>query len=315
MDYYTIICNFNTGKEFFGISKSATIENKVEAKMVTAIPVQTLGTFFMEILNAGVSRKSAIVLLSNFMTHGDASEYVKYEITTYRNVISRIKKYIDFFEEKNIQYDDKFFSFLVNGDYFLLDQYTCSVEDEARDKPLWDEESGVLIDDISKIYSYFVESNPDHSSTYHFYGDYLANIALISLEEVIKSGKRIKKCKNCDKYFLPANRSDELYCDNPSPQDEKLTCKQYGARRLWYEKQRKDELASLAKNIASAKCMLAKRNPDIPGYAASYNYFKGQRLAWIKAVKEGTKTREEYREWLLYMQSQKIIKEAIHGSH
>ena len=33
----------------------------------------------------------------------------------------------------------------------------------------------------------------------------------------------------------------------------------------------------------------------------------------IKAVKEGTKTQEEYKEWLLSMQSQKIIKEAVNG--
>ena len=60
--------------------------------------------------------------------------------------------------------------------------------------------------------------------------------------------------------------------------------------------------------------MLAKRNPDIPQYAESYEYFKTQRLIWIKAVKDGTKTQEEYKEWLLSMQSQKIIKEAAHGN-
>lgn len=47
--------------------------------------------------------------------------------------------------------------------------------------------------------------------------------------------------------------------------------------------------------------MLAKRKPDIPQYAESYEHFKAQWLIWINAVKEGTKTQEEYREWLLYM--------------
>ena len=60
--------------------------------------------------------------------------------------------------------------------------------------------------------------------------------------------------------------------------------------------------------------MLAKRNPDIPDYAASYEYFKAERLIWKKAVDEGLKTKEEYWKWLLLMQSQKVIKEAISGN-
>ncbi len=88
----------------------------------------------------------------------------------------------------------------------------------------------------------------------------------------------------------------------------------YGSRRLWYERQKDDELATLSRKIASAKGMLAKRNPDISEYAESYEYFKKQRLLWMKEVKAGHKTREEYREWLLYMQSQKRIKEASNGN-
>lgn len=60
--------------------------------------------------------------------------------------------------------------------------------------------------------------------------------------------------------------------------------------------------------------MLAKRNPDIPEYAASYEYFKAERLIWKKAVDEGSKAKEEYREWLLLMQSQKVIKGAVNGN-
>ena len=54
--------------------------------------------------------------------------------------------------------------------------------------------------------------------------------------------------------------------------------------------------------------MLAKRNPDIPEYAQSYNYLKIERKKWKAAVRDGRKTRDEYREWLLTMQEQKIIK-------
>ena len=45
----------------------------------------------------------------------------------------------------------------------------------------------------------------------------------------------INKCKNCGKYFIPSNRSDEKYCDNPSPQKPKKTCKQYGAKKSYLD--------------------------------------------------------------------------------
>ena len=120
--------------------------------------------------------------------------------------------------------------------------------------------------------------------------------------------KPIRKCQNCGKYFIPDKRIDTLYCDNPSPKAPEMTCKEYGTRRLWYEKQKEDELATLSRNIASAKGMLAKRNPNMPEYAAAYSYFKEQRLIWKKAVKDGEKTRDEYREWLLTMQNQKTLR-------
>lgn len=85
----------------------------------------------------------------------------------------------------------------------------------------------------------------------------------------------------------------------------------YGTRRLWYERQKEDEIATLSRKIASAKGMLAKRNPDIPAYAVSYEYFKAERMKWKKAVEEGSRSKEEYREWLLLMQSNKVIKEAV----
>ena len=89
-----------------------------------------------------------------------------------------------------------------------------------------------------------------------------------------------------------------------------MTCKEYGSQRLWYARQKDDELATLSRNILSAKSMLAKRNPDIQKYNLSYDYFRNERKNWKKAVEDGSRTREEYRKWLLLMQSQKVIKEA-----
>lgn len=169
---------------------------------------------------------------------------------------------------------------------------------------------------LKELYSVFINGKALSSKEYRYEFPFfsLAYIMICSFLETVRHGKTVRKCRNCGKYFIPAKRSDTLYCDNPSPEAPEMTCKEYGNQRLWYERQKEDELATLSRKIASAKGMLAKRNPDIPQYADSYKYFKEQRLIWIKAVKEGTKTQDEYREWLLYMQGQKRIKEAAHGN-
>lgn len=142
-----------------------------------------------------------------------------------------------------------------------------------------------------------------------------AAILVSSLLELARNSKTIRKCANCGRYFIPQKRSDTMYCDAVSPQSAEMTCKQYGSQRLWYEKQRNDEISKLSRNILSSKGMLAKRNPDIPEYAASYAYFKAKRLLWKKAVRDGTKTNEEYKQWLLVMKRQKVIRGACDGTY
>lgn len=167
---------------------------------------------------------------------------------------------------------------------------------------------------MAKTYSCFLDKKDHVAPLRYEYSDIsprLEGIMFATFFELARRNKVVRKCKNCGRYFIPENRSDTLYCDEPSPEAPEMTCKEYGTRRLWYERQKEDELATLSRKIASAKGMLAKRNPDIPAYAASYEYFKAERMIWKKAVDEGRKTKEEYREWLLLMQSQKVIKEAV----
>lgn len=163
-------------------------------------------------------------------------------------------------------------------------------------------------DSMAKTYSYFLAKKDINATLRYEYSDIsprLEGIMFATFFELVRRNKVVRKCKNCGRYFIPENRSDTLYCDEPSPEAPEMTCKEYGTRRLWYERQKEDEIATLSRKVASAKGMLAKRNPDIPSYTASYEYFKAERKKWKKAVAEGRKTKEEYREWLLLMQSKR----------
>lgn len=209
--------------------------------------------------------------------------------------------------------------YLREGAMGVLTSFHFEIEDSDPDITLEDDyyfSRTSIKHSLEQEYCRFISGN--HTEQLHYiYNSItprLGGSMVASFLELIRRGKVVRRCKLCGKYFIPRNRSDTLYCDMPSPEDPGMTCKEYGTRRLWYEKQKDDELSTFSRKIASAKGMLAKRNPDIPEYSASYEYFKAERLKWKKEVEGGTKTKEEYREWLRQMQNQKVIKEAIKSS-
>lgn len=137
----------------------------------------------------------------------------------------------------------------------------------------------------------------------------MVDAVLLSLFHLLQERTAIKKCANCQKFFVPLARADAIYCDRLSPQDNKKTCKEYGSKVLWYETIVNDDVAKLARNIYCAKQMLAKRNPDKPEFAEMFEYFKAEKKKWEQEVKTGRKTREEFVEWLRTMRLRRTLSE------
>ncbi len=123
----------------------------------------------------------------------------------------------------------------------------------------------------------------------------------------IMKGYSINKCENCGKYFIAYNRSDTLYCDRLSPQDNTKTCKEYGTQKLWYEKLKKNESTKLCRNIYMAKQMLVKRNPDIVEYQQSFEKFKKLSKQWKFDIKSGIKTEQDFIVWLKTVKEKKVF--------
>lgn len=137
--------------------------------------------------------------------------------------------------------------------------------------------------------------------------DDILTALIIDVSKIIENNVIIKMCENCGKFFMPENRSDEIYCRRTSPQDSKRTCKEYGSRKLWYDKLKQDEAFKLARNIYTSKQMLSRRNPDIQAYSDMFEYFRQERKQWEDAVKKGEKTRDEYIQWLNIMKAKKTL--------
>lgn len=146
---------------------------------------------------------------------------------------------------------------------------------------------------------YKITLGEDGSTLYDiYYMNDLLSFQMFDTCNVMKYNIVIKKCKNCEKYFIPEKRSDTIYCDRPSPQDNSMTCKEYGSRKLWYDRLKENKSAKLYRNIYMAKQMLAKRNPDVKHHQEDFEEYKVQATQWKKDVKAGLKTEEEYITWL-----------------
>lgn len=92
---------------------------------------------------------------------------------------------------------------------------------------------------------------------------YLSDFFHVSLDYLVfgtGETSKLKRCKNCGRMFYSI-RSDAKYCQYSAPQEPSLSCQAYNSQRACYERMKKDELAVLSRNILSAKCMMAKRNP------------------------------------------------------
>ena len=120
-----------------------------------------------------------------------------------------------------------------------------------------------------------------------------------SFLQLIENNYLILKCKNCNKYFIPYKRTDTYYCDRTSPQDTTKTCKKYAIELAWREKT-KDETDwhCLYRRVYQSLQMKAKRKPNDSLLKKSFEDFKIDAKEWKKAVKEGAKTEEEFKNWL-----------------
>ena len=59
-----------------------------------------------------------------------------------------------------------------------------------------------------------IVSKANVSSSYFIECTDIIQALLIELLEIAKLNIEIKKCRNCGKFFVPNNRSDEIYCSN-----------------------------------------------------------------------------------------------------
>ena len=89
-----------------------------------------------------------------------------------------------------------------------------------------------------------------------------------------------------------------------------MTCREYAAKKLAYQRQQSDELKRVAKKVSNDKNRRARENEGIDIYEFTKQYFLAENRKKAEAFDKGKITAEEYREWLNEMFDKKIIPEA-----
>ena len=140
--------------------------------------------------------------------------------------------------------------------------------------------------------------------------DHLRFVLSASIQELARRKKSLRKCEICKNYVVPPRRSDTKYCELTCPEDETMTCREYAAKKLAYQRQQSDELKRVAKKVSNDKNRRARENEGIDIYEFTKQYFLAENRKKAEAFDKGKITAEEYMNWLNDMFKRKIIPEA-----
>lgn len=220
---YMLTCLLNTDFERAAIAvekygKDCGMSHSVDG---FSIPVNT-DTVFRELL----SISEAFHLYHPFEWFSLSHRFRSITGSTATN-IKRLRDYLDLCNNEHIPYTGGFYDFLCAQFYFGPANAVSEEEIEFR-HVMAESENGELIPELEKLYRlYSEERSLPPSKTYNINcTERFIQVALASLQEVSDSGKTVRRCENCGRYFIPENRSDTLYCDNPSPEVPEMTCKE-----------------------------------------------------------------------------------------
>jgi len=119
---------------------------------------------------------------------------------------------------------------------------------------------------------------------------------LIEFIEIANLNIEIKKCRNCGKFFVPDNRSDEIYCSNIFENGK--TCKEIGHFKVQQKLIHENDNLRIYRNVYQKLLLRTRRNPDNIQYARDFEFFKEDNNQWKENISKGLVSEEEYIKWL-----------------
>ena len=114
--------------------------------------------------------------------------------------------------------------------------------------------------------------------------------------EIANLNIEIKRCRNCGKFFVPDNRSDEIYCSNIFENGK--TCKEIGHFKVQQKLIHENDNLRIYRNVYQKLLLRTRRNPENIQYARDFEFFKEDNNKWKENISKGLASEEEYIEWL-----------------
>lgn len=137
----------------------------------------------------------------------------------------------------------------------------------------------------------------DTLSPYSFTCRNIIQSFIIELFELALSDNiEIKQCKNCGKYFVPDNRSDEIYCSNIYESGK--TCKEVGYFRTQQKLMKENDDLRIYRNVYQKLLLRTRRNPENDQYEKEFQSFKEKNIDLKEKLNKGKISQDVYMKWL-----------------
>jgi len=207
----------------------------------------------------------------------------------------KFRDFVDFtffYEVSSIGYDVKFKEYMRHADYNKSLQYLRDDVEVMLDTPVVENTEGSLS-----------KSEEEVKETLQYTNDVyliksLPALLYISLKEYVTfRNMPIRKCKNCDRYFIAQNRKDELYCTRLY-KDTNKTCKQIGSALIYLERLGNEPALTMYRNMNKKKHMQILRKPDDKKLAEKFEKWKIDAKQQYSEYKNKKLTDEEFIKWL-----------------
>lgn len=121
---------------------------------------------------------------------------------------------------------------------------------------------------------------------------------------IIEKNICVKKCSNCNNFFIAESRTDEKYCNNPSPQNPNKTCKEYGAKKTYrdeikstpikYEHNKTSQFFRMRINRANTN-----NTKDKEMYQKKFNTYKENYQKKKEQYQSGKLKEKDFVEWII----------------
>ena len=172
----------------------------------------------------------------------------------------------------------------IDNDKVRINLSAFEILKDYSNYPMRQDETQRIVSKANINSSYFIECTD------------IIQALLIELLEIAKLNIEIKKCRNCGKFFVPDNRSDEIYCSNIYENGK--TCKEIGHFKVQQKLIQENDDLRIYRNVYQKLLLRTRRNPSNTKYAREFEFFKDDNNKWKENISKGINTEKEYIEWL-----------------